>query len=165
MNAPILNVPTGEKSWRLTREWKALDDVKRYLDLHRAFCHASCREAAIMASWELAENVVKYGVAGADGIVGTVTIALWPKKTVIRTANMAQWAGGAHEVVSTIMRLSSATSVRELYIQRLQQLVTGEGLAQTRLGLLRVAYEGGFRLSYRHDAPRLEVAAERSCHP
>lgn len=118
-----------------------------------------------MASWELAENVVKYGVAGADGIVGTVTIALWPKKTVIRTANMAQWAGGAHEVVSTIMRLSSATSVRELYIQRLQQLVTGEGLAQTRLGLLRVAYEGGFRLSYRHDAPRLEVAAERSCHP
>jgi hypothetical protein len=62
------------------------------------------------------------------------------------------------------MRLSSATSVRELYLQRLQQLVTGEGATHTRLGLLRVAYEGGFHLSYRHDAPRLQVAAERSCN-
>ena len=163
MNATTSNVPAREKSWRLTREWKALDDVKRYLDQQRGFCHASCREASIMASWELAENVVKYGLAGADGIAGTVTIGLWPNKTVIRTENMAQWAGGSHEVVSTIMRLSSATNVRELYIQRLQQLVTGEGVAHTRLGLLRVAYEGGFRLSYRHDAPRLQVAAERSC--
>jgi len=163
VNATTSNVPAREKSWRLTREWKALDDVKRYLDQQRGFCHASCREASIMASWELAENVVKYGLAGADGIAGTVTIGLWPNKTVIRTENMAQWAGGSHEVVSTIMRLSSATSVRELYLQRLQQLVTGEGVAHTRLGLLRVAYEGGFRLSYRHDAPRLQVAAERSC--
>jgi len=118
-----------------------------------------------MASWELAENIIKYGLAGADGIAGTVTIALWRDKTVIRTANNAEWEGRAHEVVSTITRVSSATSVRELYIQRLQQLVTGEGLAHTRLGLLRVAYEGGFRLSYAHDAPRLEIAAARSCQP
>ena len=163
MNAVISNVPAREKSWRLTRDWKALDEVKRYLDLQRGFCHASCREAAIMASWELAENVVKYGLVGEDGITGTVSLALWQNRTVIRTDNTAQWAGGSHEVISTIMRLSSATSVRELYLQRLQQLVTGEGLVQTRLGLLRVAYEGGFRLSYRHDAPRLEVAAERKC--
>jgi hypothetical protein len=165
VNALISNVPAHEKSWRLPRDWKALDEVKRYLERHHGFCHASCREAAMMASWELAENVVKYGLAGADGIAGTVSLVLGPGKTVIRTENTAQWSGGAHEVVSTIMRLSSATSVRELYLQRLQQLVTGEGLAHTRLGLLRVAYEGAFRLSYRHDAPRLEIVAERRCDP
>ena len=116
-----------------------------------------------MASWELAENVVKYGIVEGDDVSGTMTIELWPGRTVIRTENKAQWANGAHEVISTIKRLSTATSIRELYVQRLQQLLTGEGQVQTRLGLLRVAYEGGFKLSYRHDAPRLEIAADRPC--
>ena len=151
------------RSWRLERAWEALDDVRRYLEFDRRFCHTACREAAIMASWELAENVVKYGLVEGGHVTGTITISLWPGRTLIRTQNKAHWAGGAEEVITTITRVSTATSVRELYIQRMQQLLTDEGQAHTRLGLLRVAYEGGFQLSYRHDAPLLEIAAERHC--
>jgi len=151
------------RSWRLAGDWKALDEVRRYLEFGRRFCHTACREAAMMASWELAENVIKYGLVDGDKVTGTMTIALWPGRTLIRTENKANWAEGAHEVISTITRLSTATSVRELYVQRMQQLLTGEGKSYTRLGLLRVAYEGGFQLSYRHEAPRLEISAERRC--
>jgi hypothetical protein len=151
------------RSWRLARDWKALDEVRRYLEFGRRFCHTACREAAMMASWELAENVIKYGLLDGDQATGTMTIALWPGRTLIRTENKAHWVDGAHEVISTITRLKTAASVRELYIQRMQQLLTGEGQAYTRLGLLRVAYEGGFQLSYLHEAPRLQISADRHC--
>jgi hypothetical protein len=152
-----------ERSWRLKRDSETLYVVKRHLEEHRDFCHPQCREAAIMATWELAENVVKYGLADDDGTAGTVGIAVSRRTMLIRTGNVAQWLGGSHEAISTITRVSAAANVGELYRQRLHELFGDNPGVRTRLGLFRVAHEGGFQLSYRYDAPFLEITAERRC--
>jgi hypothetical protein len=53
--------------------------------------------------------------------------------------------------------------VRELYRARLQQLFEHPELPRAQLGLLRTAFEGGFRLTCSYERCELQIVAERTC--
>ena len=163
MRPAVSRVAPIERSWRLSRESDALETVKRYVELRPDFCHPTCREAAAMATWELARNVVKYGLEDEEGASGTITVGLFANVVSIRTVNLADGGPSASEAVSTIARLARASSVTELYRRRLHELFENAGQASARLGLLRVAFEGGFQLSCHEEGRYLEIAAHRCC--
>ena len=154
---------TFDQTWRLTRAEGALDSMKREVELYRGFCHEACREAVTMAAWELAENVTKYGLDEGRGTVGRVTIALSSAVAMIRTSNGSNAEGSPDEAIAAIHRIAATDSLAELYRQRLRELFEDSDHAHTRLGLLRVTYEAGFRLTQRYEASVLEISAHRRC--
>jgi hypothetical protein len=65
-------------------------------------------------------------------------------------------------VAGIIEKLGKAEgSAGDLYRARLRELFENPSLPKAQLGLLRVAFEGGFRLSYSFAPPQLEIVAER----
>jgi hypothetical protein len=152
-----------ERSWRLSRGSDALEAVKRYVELRPDFCHTTCREAAAMATWELAGNVLKYGSEDPENTAGTITVGLFTNVVSIRTINLVGAGPNAGEAASAIARLANGASVTELYRRRLHELFENAGHAEARLGLLRVAFEGGFQLSCHQEGRYLEIAAHRCC--
>ena len=152
-----------ERSWRLSRGSDVLEAVKRYVELHPDFCHVTCRQAAAMATWELAGNVIKYGLEDAEGAVGTITLGLFPNVVSIRTLNLVEARPNVSEAAGAIARLANGSSVTELYRRRLHELFENADHTRARLGLLRVAFEGGFRLSCHEEGRYLEIAAHRCC--
>ncbi len=163
MTAVVPANPPFDRSWQLARGTDVLAAMKREVDLHGPFCHAACREATAMAAWELAENVIKYGLDDGVGCVGRVSIALSASGAFIRTTNGANAEGSPVDAITAIDRITSAVSVGALYRQRLRELLGDLEHARTKLGLLRVTFEAGFQLSHRYDAPELEISARRQC--
>ncbi|MET0592881.1 MAG: hypothetical protein ABW133_09290 [Polyangiaceae bacterium] len=152
-----------EQTWDLTRGSDGLDVMRREVELYRGFCHAACREATTMAAWELAENVSKYGLDDGHGFVGQVTIRLAGAAAFIRTSNGSNAKGSPDDAIAAIDRIASARNLADLYRQRLRELFDDSDHTHTRLGLLRVTYEAGFRLTHRYDASILEIVAQRRC--
>jgi hypothetical protein len=116
-----------------------------------------------MATWELAGNVIKYGCEDAEGAAGTIAVGLSPKVVSIRTLNLVEEGPNVGEAASAIARLANGSSVTELYRRRLHELFEDADHTQARLGLLRVAFEGGFQLSCHEEGRYLEIAAHRCC--
>jgi hypothetical protein len=160
--------PTGgsqaERTLRLIPRDSAVDDARRFAELAVSYCSPECREAVSLAVCELGENVVKYGACGADAHAGTIGVGIDGDTIRIRATNRVTAADDAHKVAELISRISQrGTDVRDLYRNRLKELFSNPTLPRTQLGLLRMAFEGGFRLSCNVRGAELEITAERAC--
>jgi predicted component of type VI protein secretion system len=65
-------------------------------------------------------------------------------------------------VAAVIESIASAENVAGLYANRLQEMLASPGEPDSRLGLLRIAYEGSFRLDYSFASPLLTITATRA---
>lgn len=150
----------GEKICEVTRHQKSVTNARLFAWQALAESDPACREAAAMAVQEFAENLSKYGAS--DGTAGT--IALLPKANGvrIRVNNFACARRDGERVKELISEINAAPDIRELYCLRQRELFENPSLPRVRLGLLRVAFEGGFRLSCSYEHPLLEIVAERS---
>jgi hypothetical protein len=110
---------------------------------------------------ELAENAVKYGepVQGED--CAYISYSVRPAAIVIRTMNGVNNPARVERVAASIDAIASAENVAELYALRLQEMLAAPGEADSRLGLLRIAYEGSFLLEYSFAPPLLTITATR----
>jgi hypothetical protein len=117
----------------------------------------------VLAVAELAENVVKYGAHNHAAGAPTLAIGLQGKVVRIRVKNPVTSGTDARSVVDAVSRIASSPDVRDLYRTRLAQLFANPALPRAQLGLLRIAFEGRFRLSCDYHDPFLELVAERIC--
>jgi hypothetical protein len=138
-----------------------LDEVTRFAEFAMASCDRPLREAIVMAAWELTQNLLKYGTSDDPETAGTITIAVDADTVRIRTRSQAESLQNARSALSTVSRIASK-SVSDLYRERLRELFERPRQQRAKLGLLRVAFEGGFRLTCSYEAPYLEVTAERA---
>ena len=113
-----------------------------------------------MVVTELAENMVKYGDPSAT-FAGTIALAVEGDRVRITASNELSSALEAERVARTVEWIAASNDLKALYEARVEVLFQNPGLPRTQLGLLRAAYEGAFRLSYRFDAPMLTIIAER----
>jgi hypothetical protein len=153
----------GARSCKVLRQPQGIDEARRFAELAVTYCDSACREAAAMVVTELAENIVKYGTRGQGVFAGTISIALDGGSLRVTATNDVASAQEAQTVKEVIAHISAAPDVKALYRARLEELFRNPGLARAQLGLLRAAYEGGFRLSCAYSPPKLVVVAERSC--
>jgi hypothetical protein len=144
----------------VTRDPRSIDEVRRFAELAIVECDEHVREATAVVAVELAENMMKYGAPGSEPTVGSIAIAC--RQGVVRVVATNQI--GAPDDVSvlarTIARLADENAAA-LYRSQLGQLMSAPQSARAQLGLLRCAFEGGFRLSYVIDPPALRIIAER----
>lgn len=153
----------SERACRVLREDRSIAEARRFAELAIPYCDAACREATAMAVGEFAENLVKYSAQSAEPNAGTIAIRLEGDQVRIRAKNAVMSHEDAQCVVDTIAKIRASSNVSELYRDRLKELFRNPALPRAQLGLLRVAFEGGFRLSCTYAAPSLEIAAERRC--
>lgn len=152
----------AERTCNVRREQKAIDEAKRFAELALSYCNAGCRQAATMAVSEFAENLVKYSAEDSSAGAGTIAIGVVEDKLRVRAVNSVSSTADARRVQEMLARISNS-NVKELYRTRLAELFKNPGLPRAQLGLLRVAFEGGFRLSCVFEPPRLMIVAERPC--
>lgn len=119
------------------------------------------RDAAVMVASELAENLVKYGHPVDGDNSGRITIEASDGVVTIVSENGASRAE-AEKVLALARSIEGASDVRALYVARLMSMATAPGDAASELGLLRIAFEGGFGVTAEYDAPRLRLVAKRS---
>jgi hypothetical protein len=150
----------GERTCEVTRQQKSVTNARLFAWQALAESDPACREAAAMAVQEFAENLSKYGTS--DGTAGTIALLPRSNGVRIRVNNFACSREDGQRVKELIADINAAPDIGELYCRRQRELFENPSLSRVRLGLLRVAFEGGFRLSCSYEHPLLEIVAERS---
>jgi hypothetical protein len=124
----------------------------------------TCLEALALAASELAENILKYGVEHADPRAGTISVSVEGNLARLCATNAVTSAEDVRVVRDIVDRLSlPASDAAALYAERLRELFAHPSLPRAGLGLLRLAFEGGFRLRASFEDPLLQIVAERTC--
>ena len=145
---------------QLPSVWQRLRDVQA-LVLDAMIAHPEqLRTASLMVASELAENAIKYGEVLADCPNVTFGLVIEATSITIRVASGITPGPALDAVRKRIDTLNAAPSKQDLYYQRLRELLE-QPTATGQLGLLRVAFEGQFDLSYTYQAPILTITARR----
>ncbi|HEU4577485.1 MAG TPA: DUF6272 family protein [Polyangiaceae bacterium] len=145
------------RSISLRDAWEELKRVRSSIEDYFANSSEDVRNAATMAALELAENVLKHG---AEGGAGLVTMTVEKGEVVISTQNRVR-SGKAATAVSERIKRITEKDARELYITRMLEIMQGPNVPESGLGLLRIAYEGSFRLSCEVTGDRVHIQARR----
>ncbi len=148
-----------ERICEVVRRQSSIAEARRLAEQLVAQSDPVCREVVAMAVQEFAENLAKYGTS--EGAAGTITLRKEGRRVTIRVQNGACSPEDGERVTRMIAEINAAPSLRELYRLRQRELFDDPTLPRVRLGLLRVAFEGGFRLSCSYEHPLLEIVAER----
>jgi hypothetical protein len=119
------------------------------------------RAATVMTACELAENAVKYGGEAPDAGGARLVIDVDERAVAIRVTSGISDSNALSELAICIQRITAAVDLESLYIQRLEELMEQPG-QYSRLGLIRVAFEGRFDLSLRIDGATVTVIATRA---
>ena len=153
-----------ERTLRIARRYDAVDDARRFAEKAVSSCTPECREAVRLAVCELGENLIKYAEQNDATEAGTIGVSIDGPVVRVRAVNRVSSPSDAERVAEIVTQISrSGDGVRELYRARLIQLFQNPTLPRAQLGLLRMVFEGGFRLSCTFHAPELQILAERAC--
>ena len=153
----------AEQTLKLARKSAALADAQRFAEHALSYCTPECREAVTLAVCELGENLIKYG-SGDELEAGTIGVSVEDDTVRVRATNRVSSEEDARRVRELVSQIeSSGGAVRELYRARLQELFEHPELPRAQLGLLRMAFEGGFRLTCSYERSELQIVAERTC--
>lgn len=154
--------PQAERTLNLSRHEAAVEDARRFAELAVSSCTPECREAVTLAVCELGENLLKYSGSPDELSAGTIGVSVEGDCVRVRAINRVSSREDA-EAVSEIVQKITVSDIKELYRARLQELFANPSLPRAQLGLLRMAFEGGFRLSCVFEASQLQIIAERAC--
>jgi hypothetical protein len=146
--------PEGASNWPPLVAVHAVDEMFADLD-------ADTLDAIRMAAGELAENVVKFGDQ-VGGVTGQVTISRTADEVEIRTANRLSDTSRAQALSERLRKIDQTDDLQTQYADRFAAIVQGPEDQSTALGLLRIAYEGLFKLSCSYADATMTVVAARS---
>ena len=150
-----------EQCLKLPLSWGFIDRVRATVWEALRFQATDVREAAVMVAAELAENVIKYGEPLEGDHCGYVSLSPSDGRITLRTVNGVSSAARAGKLMERIATIQASEDVGALYAARMHQMLLNPAEADSQLGLLRIAYEGNFRLSCTYEAPVLVITAER----
>src|SRR5262249_49711317 len=146
---------TLERTWKLRRERNAVNEARRFAELAVTYCDDESKQAIAMAVSEFAENLLKYSATTGDPNAGTIAIGVEQDVVRVRATNTVVSHEDALRVQDAVKKIASSPNVMDLYRGRLRELFENPNLPRAQLGLLRVAFEGGFKLSCAFEAPHL----------
>src|SRR5262245_12186835 len=113
-----MNQPTGkhpsERVWRVSQRPNAFDEAKHFAEVALDSSGPSCKEATVMAVWELTENVLKYGKPDSHAVVGTIGIGARGETIRICARSVAASFQNARSAMETISKISASPNVSQL---------------------------------------------------
>ncbi len=143
--------------------WDIVKDVhdKTIRVMNDQGASADVKESAMMVATELIENAVKYGISQPDGSSIEFNLEISDNSIQMSTANGVKEEEHAKIVIDHITRINESDNPKELYTQRLLELLECDRPGATQLGLYRIAYEGQFNLRYAYEGKVLKINAEK----
>jgi len=144
------------------QEWERIETVREAV-LGCAFDgDGDVHDAMAMACAELLENAIKYGAPGPVH----VRISSSSDELILEVTNaVAAACDSAAALEQKIAWLSTFDSAEEAYMAALAAVALREpssSSGESGLGLVRIAYEGGLRLSVEVATASLTVCAKRN---
>lgn len=141
-------------------EWENVDQVRLSLQscVATLFQNVDLRHTLAMVAGELLENAVKYAHRPHDHTM--FRLKIWGAIDDVAFVQVSNPIDdeSARAVLDAIANIRSAASVAEAYLQRMREIVSRPSRL-SRLGLLRIAYEGGCELTAEVQAGILTVTA------
>lgn len=143
---------------RIPPQWARIDRVRQAVSLCIAavFADTDLEDALAMTSAELLENAMKYGKSDSDRV--TLTVFDHADEVVVSVSNALGGEGDAEALRRRIAWISGFESASDAYMAALAEVSERDG-GQGGLGLVRIAYEGGCRLSCDGTGTELTVRA------
>jgi hypothetical protein len=132
----------------ISQRWQSIDALHRTIagSTEDVLEDPKLSQTLAMVASELIENAVKYGAWSRSRAAGVVVQQReTPAGEVfdIEVTNPVQSGDDFRAVQDTLAWIASFPSPREAYVSRIRQLAEDVEIAESRLGLVRVAYEGG----------------------
>ncbi len=141
--------------------WHHIRDARALVVEALADASADLRDATGMAISELLENAMKYGES-VPGMAGaSYTLAVSDDVIRIEVKNGVGATETLDQLRARIDAMAAAEDKEALYVERLQEILENPAVGG-RLGLFRIACEGGFDLACTFEAPVVTVIATRS---
>jgi len=141
-------------------EWENVDQVRLSLQscIATLFQDVDLRHTLAMVAGELLENAVKYAHRSDDNTM--FRLKIWGALTDVAFVQVANPVDdeSAKLVIEQIENIRIASSVADAYFERMREIASRPS-RMSRLGLLRIAYEGGCELSAQLDDGILTITA------
>lgn len=140
--------------------WHHIRDARALVLEALADASPDLRDATGMTISELLENAMKYGES-VPGMAGaSYSLAVGDELIRIEVKNGVGATETLEQLRTRIDAMAQAEDKEALYIERLQEILENPA-AGGRLGLFRIACEGGFDLAFEYDEPIVTVIATR----
>jgi hypothetical protein len=141
-------------------EWENVDQVRLSLQscIATLFHDVDLRHTLAMVAGELLENAVKYAHRTDEHTM--FRLKIWGALgdvAFVQVSNPVD-ADSARVVLDAIESMKAAPSVVDSYFQRMREIATRPS-GMSRLGLLRIAYEGGCVLTSEVNDSTLTITA------
>lgn len=135
---PLLDMPVRTM-------WSEVAAVRERVDALLATVSESVRMAAVMTASELVENAIKYGEPVPEAPTASVVLDRTDDLLRITVRNGVANRETVADLMLHIDRVTAAPDKTVLYFERLRELMTAGG-GSSKLGIYRIACEGGFDL-------------------
>ncbi|MBX3213924.1 MAG: hypothetical protein KF850_17955 [Labilithrix sp.] len=141
--------------------WHHIRDARTLVVEALADASADLRDATAMAISELLENAMKYGESVPTLPGASYTLTVSDQEIRIDVKNGIGATEPLEQLRARVDAMAAAEDKEALYIERLQEILENPA-AGGRLGLYRIACEGGFDLACSFEAPIVTVTATRA---
>jgi hypothetical protein len=144
----------------LPLSWSWMSAVREMVSSGLANHDEHLREEVAMVASELAENVVKYGEPVENAAAGSLQLVITENAVRVVSTNGVRSPERTRRLSETLKHIREQDP-RTLYLARMKELMANPGQSESRLGLLRIAFEGQFRLTHSYAGDVLTITAER----
>lgn len=132
---------------RMAPKWSNIHKVQDKLEKKLNGCDKGFVDSVKMVVGELLENSVKYYMD--HGIKKAIVLkVVYDDEISISILNQVIKEDDVYSVAQAITRINKSESPYNLFIERLQEILDNRRVGESRLGLLRIASEGGFKLDF-----------------
>jgi hypothetical protein len=140
--------------------WATVRAVRTEIGERLVSCSTALRSAAMMTASELLENAIKYGESVPQAEWISFSLQASEDRIRIQVVNGSTNRAGVDVLLARVEELASVSDKSALYLNRLQELISNPE-ESGRLGLYRIAFEGGFDLSCEYAEGVVKVTAVR----
>ncbi len=137
-----------ELNWKIKPEYKAISEVKALFSDKLVAEGIPFSYDIEMGFTELMENSIKYSQETPDYNDINVKITLDNRILVITLSNYVKTDDDVRSLTTIINRINEYGKTLNLYLDRINEIISQDGIGKSQLGLYRIAYEAEFDITY-----------------
>ncbi len=137
-----------ELNWKIKPEYKAISEVKALFSDKLVAEGIPFSYDIEMGFTELMENSIKYSQETPDYNDISVKITLDNRILVITLSNYVKTDDDVRSLTTIINRINEYGKTLNLYLDRINEIISQDGIGKSQLGLYRIAYEAEFAISW-----------------
>ena len=151
-----------ELDWKIKPEYKAISEVKALFSDKLVAEGIPFSYDIEMGFTELMENSIKYSQDASDYNDINIKITLNKRSLVITLSNYVKTDEDVRSLTTIINRINEYGKTKNLYLDRINEIISQDGIGKSQLGLYRIAYEAEFDITYEMiDSKKISITIKK----